>query len=355
MANLAARGQYGQEMTITPVPRPRRLLLSILLGCVAGAVTMQHNLTTSYGRDFGQVWFAARSILAGVDPYPLVGPHLTYDWPWPLLYPLPAAIVAIPFAPFSMPTASVLFSMLGGAAFAWALMEHGYAPLFGFFSGAVHMAFEGAQWSPLLAAAMVIPALSIFFVAKPTIGAAIFFARPSRWAIVGAVVLSAISFAIQPTWLTEWLGAIARNDAQWAPQRPYLAPILFPGGVIALGALARWRRPEARLVAALACVPQTTLQYEAVPLFLVPRTFVETAFLVACSYAQHFLGRFFVSGMPTPEEHLRLSGQWLALAMYAPATIMVLRRPNEGNAPAWIERAIARWPAWLKGRATMDA
>jgi hypothetical protein len=59
--------------------------------------------------------------------------------------------------------------------------------------------------------------------------------------------------------------------------------------------------------------------------------------------------------MPTPEEHLRLSGQWLALAMYVPATIMVLRRPNEGDAPAWIERAIAGWPAWLKGRATMDA
>src|SRR4029078_6587043 len=41
------------------------------------------------------------------------------------------------------------------------------------------------------------------------------------------------------------------------------------GGPLILLALIRWRRPEARLIAALACVPQTTLLYEAVPLFLV--------------------------------------------------------------------------------------
>ncbi|MDB4884122.1 MAG: hypothetical protein JWL95_2888 [Gemmatimonadetes bacterium] len=312
-----------------PVPIRRRLLLSVLLGMITGAVTLQRILNSPLPRDFGQVWFAARSILAGLNPYALVGPHLAYDWPWPLLYPLPAAIIAIPLSPFPLPIATVLFSTLAGMAFAWALMEYGYGPLFGFFSGSVHMAAEAAQWSPLLAAAVVVPPLSIFLIAKPTIGAAIFFARPSRWAIGGGVVLAAIAFAVQPTWLMDWLGAIAQNNRQWAPNRPYQAPLLYPGGILALAALARWRRPEARLIAALACVPQTTMQYEAVPLFLVPRTFVESAILVACSYAQHFFGRYLVSSMPTPEEHLQLSGRWLALVMYIPVTIMVLRRPNE--------------------------
>jgi hypothetical protein len=331
------------------------VLLSVLLGVVAGAVTVQQNLTSPLPRDFGQVWFAARSVLAGVNPYPLVGPHLAYDWPWPLLYPIPAALIAIPFAPFSLPIASALFSTIAGALFAWALMERGYEPLFGFFSGAVHMAAEVAQWSPLFAAAVVVPPLSVILIAKPTIGAAVFFARPSRWAIGGGIVLAAIAFAVQPTWITDWLHAIAQNNRQWAPQNPYQAPVLYPGGIFALLALLRWRRPEARLVAALACVPQTTMQYEAVPLFLVPHSFVESAILVACSYAQHYFGRYLVSSMPTAQQHLELSGRWLALVMYIPATIMVLRRPNEGALPAWIERRVASWPAWLRGRALANA
>ena len=49
-------------------------------------------------------------------------------------------------------------------------------------------------------------------------------------------------------------------------------------------AILRWRRPEARLLIALACVPQSMLLYETVPLFLVPRTFRESALLVALSY-----------------------------------------------------------------------
>jgi hypothetical protein len=42
----------------------------------------------------------------------------------------------------------------------------------------------------------------------------------------------------------------------------------------------KWRRPEARLLAALACIPQTPVLYEVVPLFLLVRTFREAAVLV---------------------------------------------------------------------------
>jgi hypothetical protein len=52
---------------------------------------------------------------------------------------------------------------------------------------------------------------------------------------------------------------------------------------------ARRRRPEARLLAALVCVPITLMPYEAVPIFLIPRICWEAATLVGCSYAQHHL------------------------------------------------------------------
>lgn len=324
------------------VPWRRRLAISLALGLVAAGVTVQKNLESAWPRDFGQVWFAARCVLQGIDPYPLVGPHLAYDWPWPLLYPIPAAIASIPFAPLSLPWASVAFSFIGGACFAWALLEHGYAPAFGFFSGAVHMAAETVQWSPLLASSIVIPPLAFLLIAKPTIGAALFIARPTWWALGGAICLSAVAWVVQPTWVADWRAAIALNTQVWGGQASHTAPVLYPGGVVALLALLRWRRPEARLVAALACVPQSTVQYEAVPLFLVPRTFGETWVLWACSYAQLFLGRYFVHAAPTAAEHLKISGRWLALVMYVPATIMVLRRPNEGAVPAWRWRAVAR-------------
>jgi hypothetical protein len=36
--------------------------------------------------------------------------------------------------------------------------------------------------------------------------------------------------------------------------------------------------------------------------------------------------------------------------MYLPATLMVLRRANEGAIPDWLEQRFENWPAWLRGR-----
>lgn len=331
---------FSDSRHYTSVPPRRRLTISLALACVAGAVTVQSNLTLGWHRDFGQAWFAARAVLHGDNPYALVGPGLAYDWPWPLIYPLTTAIAAIPFAALAEPLAVVLFSMVGGGAFAWALMEFGYAPLFGFVGGSLRFAAETAQWSPIMAASVVITPLAFFLVAKPTIGLAMFIARPSWWAVAGGVVLGGIALALQPQWISEWLNAIALNNQAWAPVRPYRPPIFYPGGIVALLCLTRWRRPEARLVAAMACVPHTSVLYEAVPLFLVPRTFYETAALVALSYTQHFLTmpQYMAAWALAVED----SGRGMALLLYIPVTIMVLRRPNEGALPARVERCLDR-------------
>jgi hypothetical protein len=293
-----------------------------------GLVTVQHNLREPTPRDFAQVWFAARSILHGVNPYHAVGPGRAFDWPFPLLYPLPAAVIAIPFAPLAENAATVLFMVVGGFAFAWALMEHGYGTLFAFASMPVHAAGESSQWSPLLSASMVVAPLGLLAVAKPTVGAALFFAKPTRWFIIGGLLFGAIAFALEPGWVADWIDAIRRDNAIWAPTVPYRAPITFFGGPHALLALLRWRRPEARLVAALVCVPQTLVLYEAVPLMLVPRTFWEAVTLSASGY----LGHWWVRWHLPPLYHERLSyalvGQAMVWSLYLPATIMILRRRN---------------------------
>jgi hypothetical protein len=202
-------------------------------------------------------------------------------------------------------------------------------------------AVEAVQWSPLLSAAAVVSPLGIVLVAKPTIGAAIFAARPSRWAIYGGLVLVALAFLADRSWVAHWLDAIARNERTVPPVAPYQAPVLVPGGVFALACLARWRRPEARLVAVLACIPQTLLPYEWLYLFLVPRAWHEALLLTAASWGA--LTWVLIHHPMTQSDFARFitaNGQAAIIALYIPATIIVLRRPNEGEVPLWLERRL---------------
>jgi hypothetical protein len=125
--------------------------------------------------------------------------------------------------------------------------------------------------------------------------------------------------------------------------------VTVPGGVVAMLALLRWRRPEGRLVAALACVPLTPSPYETVPLFLVPRTAGEAALLSAASFAVQFRLDAVMPTIASDRMKFEFVARLLAWVMYPLATIMVLRRPNEGDVPPWLERRIAGWPAWLRG------
>jgi hypothetical protein len=324
-----------------PVPIGPRIALSLALGVIAAFVAYQHAAMREPQRDFTQVWFAARAVLHGDNPYALVGPGLAYDWPCPLLYPLTAAIVAMPLAALPQELANTLFMLIGASAFAWSLMRFGYGPLIGFASASMLFAAEAVQWSPLLAAAAVVSPLGIILAAKPTIGAAIFAARPNRWAIGGAIVLTALALIADRSWIAHWLDAIGRNARTVPSAAPYQAPVTIPGGVLALACLVRWRRPEARLVAVLACIPQTLLPYEWLYLFLVPRGWHEALLLTATSWGAlvWVLTHHSMNDFP---RFITACGQAAVIALYIPATILVLRRPNEGSIPDWLEGRIGR-------------
>jgi hypothetical protein len=323
-----------------------RTVLCLLIALIAG--NFAYIGTLHEHRDFGQMWFAARAILHGQNPYLGIGPGKPFEWWWPWYYPLPAGVAAIPVAPLSEPLAVGLMSFLSAGAFAWALSATGRAPLLAFGSICIWQALYLGQWSPLLASSLVITPIAALLVVKPTIGAAFFLARPTRWAVVGAVVLLAVSFAIQPHWVADWFGALASPNIHPGAAAPHHPPIFFPGGVLALAALARWRRPEARLIVGMACVPQTTMPHEGAPLFLVPRGWIESSILLALSHVLVWWVQNHPQRVNVTAE-IGLYGRALPWCIYLPATIMVLRRPNVGPAPEWLERRIARWPAWIRG------
>ena len=231
---------------IAAVPWRSRLALALAGGLLVAWATSREYRVNPGHHDFGQVWYASRAILHGENAYQLIGPGLSYDWPWPFLYPLTAAIVTLPFASLPEAWAATLFMLIGGAVFAWTLMEHGYAPLAGFCSGALLGAAAGGQWAPLLAGSMAVPWIGVLFAAKPTVAAAYFVARPSWWPIVGGLVLVAIAFAVQPTWVSDW-------RTPWSGQRMVGAFHALPRDRHCPG-----RRPRAAMSPPLATVGSAT-------------------------------------------------------------------------------------------------
>jgi hypothetical protein len=323
-----------------------RLLVSLALGLLAGLVSHFFASTKAKPRDFSVVWSAARALLQGHDPYTAVPG---------LLYPLPGIVAAWPFATVpTAPGASGIFMVVSAAAFAWALLGNGPGAWIGFFSAGMYLAAEVVQWTPLHAGAYALAPLGVFLVVKPHTALPIFLARPSWWAVAGAIATATTAFALDPSWVTHWRASLAVGGAHFGTSAtgfPYSAPVFLPGGFVALAAVTRWRRPEARLLVALACVPQSLILYDTVPLALVPRGWKESTVFTALSYA---VLTYLVRGKPWPSyaDRAVAGGEMYTLLLYVPLTLMVLRRPNEGSVPNWLEQRIASWPKWLRGFAS---
>jgi len=272
--------------------------------------------------DLGQVWAASRALMHGANPYDVVGPGRAFEWAWPLLYPLTAVLALMPIAWLPLSWVDPLFVAIGFGLFTWAVTaRRDTTPaLVGLASLPALMALQTSQWSPLMTAAALLPSFGWVLIAKPTIGLAFFTAYPRWKTAVGCALLLILSFVVWPGWLPAWL---ATFDS--APH--IVAPVMRPGGFLVLLALLKWRRPEARLLAALACIPHTTVPYETIPLFLIPQTWLQSFALWVCavlSYvAQAYTGPYF-----TQLEYWTSGAKFIVLLMYLPCTAMVLSRPN---------------------------
>jgi hypothetical protein len=309
-------------MTDEHILAPRhRAAIAVVAGALMAALTYRaYGLKPPMQSDFDFVWLGLRAFVHGENPYRAVADAHVRG---PLYYPLPALVALAPLGLVSAAVARIVFAGLGYAALAYAAAGRKGGLFVGLFSASAIIGGVGGQWSPLLTAGAVVPWLSMFWVCKPGIGLALWCGYPSRWAVFGGVALLALSFIIMPSWLTEWRQVL--GSPVHAP------PLLRPGGFLLLAALLRWRRPEARLLAALCCLPHVTTLYETVPLFLVTSNRHQAYLLLVLSYVAAVMQAWLV---PTGTLLEQVVGRWpvLLLLLYLPALVMVLLRPNEAPA-----------------------
>lgn len=281
--------------------------------------------------DFDQIYAAARALIVHGDPYEAVR---VQGFPFPLYYPATAGALALPFLLLPLEWARATFIGLGTGLCAWVLSREYWYPLLALLSGSFFSALLIDQWSPLLIGSAFLPAwlAGMVLSAKPTVGLALvlaFWIVPPRRMVAlvgGAISLTALAVVLSPGWVQSWLEAI-----QYAP---HIVPLvtLLPLGPLLLVGLMRWRRPEGRLLVALACIPQTPSMYGTLLLFLIPSTRGETLALVLLSDIAYYMMPHLTSTGPEPLARYVHSSAWiLILLLYLPCLAMLLRRPNEGT------------------------
>jgi hypothetical protein len=301
----------------------REILLALAAGAVAGLVCwIAYLIPPPSTSDFEPVWVGARALLDGLDPYAVVP---TTGTRYPLYYPLPAILVSLPLGllPFSL--ARALWAALGAAVFVVAALRYRRGLLPALLSASFLNAVIQGQWSPLLTAAAVLPALSWIWTAKPSVGVAFFAGYPNRRAVLGGLLLVCAAFIALPGWPMRWLDALRETN--------HVAPIARPGGFLLLLSLIRWRLPEGRLVAGLACVPHTIGLYEALPLFLIPKNRWHGYALAALSYVAAFTQALAVPRLPDTTWEAMNAARWpyIFAFLYLPALVMLLFRAKQDD------------------------
>jgi hypothetical protein len=247
-----------------PLTRGERCVVALIIGVLSTlAVYASLSDTPRYAaKDFTYPWRAANALLAGENPYQVIRPTGHYPFESWFPYPLTAAIVAIPFAFVPAVLAGAIFFGLSAGALAFAVTRDGLQRLWLFASAPFALCLIVVQWVPLLMAGVLLLPLGWALACKPTLGAAVWLYRPSwKTAAMGAA-LTAVALAVQPTWPSEWLRAVSVDHVSSHP-----SPVTRPFGWLPLLALLRWRKPEARLVAAMALVPQNLCLYDQLPLW----------------------------------------------------------------------------------------
>lgn len=302
----------------TPDP-PLALRLAIAFAIAAwGAFIAYFALSATpahLAKDFSWPWRAANVLLSGENPYRVIKTSGAYPYNAPFFYPLPAALVAVPFALFRPAVAGAAFVGVSSALLAFGLTRTraGLARLPLFVSAPFCMAALLAQWAPLMMAGAVIPALQFLGAAKPNVALPCFAFRPTWRGVLFGALFVALSLAIVPSWPFDW-----RDALREAPR--YRAPITFMGGPVLLLALIRWRRAEARTLLAMSVMPQLTLFYDQLPLWLVPTTVWRSLVLSALSWvawAQWYPAR----ALPS---HVAVARPWVFALLYLPALLLVL-------------------------------
>jgi hypothetical protein len=307
------------RVTTTSPPSPstssrrRLLVLALALGFVLGCRLLLYAWMPDRNTDFDALYQAAARFVQGDKPYPLTSPGFPD--------PLPAVLVAVPFTVLPLGLARLVFDVLVGWAFVYALWKYrGAHTLLAVLSGAYLFALREGQTTPLMVASSLIPALSFLLAIRPNTSLPLWIARPSWIAVLGVGLFVLVSLVVMPSWPREWWLALPADNSAWVP------PVMRPFGFLVFLAALRWRLPEGRLLLAMGCIPQSTLPYELVPMALIPANHREMVVYLAGSW----IAATFASPLPLTAEW-GVSGWPVTLCVvYLPMLYLVLRRPS-GN------------------------
>jgi hypothetical protein len=298
--------------------------VAVGIGTIAALYQLRLSfLMPHFGTDFDPIRLGARLLWRGESPYQ-IGPGARYYWNFPLLYPMPAVLLAALLNGVDLIAERATFVFVAASTLAYVCTRRQWWPLLAFASASFLHAASFAQWSPLLLAAWYAPALAFVLMAKPNVGGAVLAGAESRKAlavsVAGCAIILSLSFVVRPTWFGEWLNSIRGQEHI----RPFILSWL--GAPLLLAAL-RWRRPEARLLLALAILPQNPTIYDALLLFAVADTPRQALLLATLSWFVEPLHDAFHPGSTFASGAHAWAMALLAL-MYLPALVMVLRRPN---------------------------
>jgi hypothetical protein len=255
----------------------RRVAIAAVIGIAATLLAYAFLSRPGSGGDYFFVWSATRALFAGQNPYHVIAAGPENPGNDVLLYPLPALLIVAPFAWLPLAASGAAFLGVSSALLAFAITRDGYHRLPIFMSAPFVMAVSLGQWSPLVTAAALEANLGFVFAAKPNLGLGAWLYRPNVRSIVFAALLTIASLLVAPTWPIDWYHNISSRPEKLSPIRTLAGPLLLLG-------LIRWRRAEARLLVAMACIPQALFFYDQLALGLIPRTLRQSLLLSLASF-----------------------------------------------------------------------
>lgn len=294
----------------------RRLIMAALVGALGVGLCWFYNPAPERALvDLSWSFNAARDLLAGRDPY-RHPPHVNL-----IPYPLPAALVVLPFALLPGGLGIFLLFGLSSALLAFALLREGQIwRLMVFVGPGFVMSALGKQWAPLLMACLWYPWLAFVLVAKPTLALPVGLSAPwSRRTFglaagVGAALVG-VSLLIMPDWPWRWLAQVGTYTG--------FVPLLTPLGPFLALALLRVREPRARLLLLMALVPQQTYFYDQLLLWAVPQTPRQLLLLNISAWAGLVVAQALLGS-------LYGAAPFVLLGVYLPALLLVLfARPSQ--------------------------
>ncbi len=307
--------QSGYGLSNAPSVR-LRVQVAVALGLVCGLMSFASTFRAGFrGQDFGIFWTAARILLSGGNPYHAI---VLADGGPAFFYPIPALVLVAPFAALPVHIAGPGFVALSCGLLAFVVTRDGWWRLVMFLSGSMLCSVTAAGWSPLVTVAFFATGAMWLGAVKPNIGLAMLAHRPSLRAALIMLAVAVVSLVVLPTWPLDWLASVRAS-------RVHFAPIVAPGGFLLLLAALKWRRPEARLLLAMALLPSSPVVYEALPLFVIPATWRQMLILSATTMGAYLSTRTYAGDVFSFMQHGRSLVVWTC---YLPALVMVLRRPN---------------------------